>query len=194
MFELWYTLIMYYFLAHFPKIDYSQINIIRKKYDPNYSFIDPHIAIVFPVDASIGEEKLIDHIEALIKTWKPFQISFSGLEKSWDYYLYLTIQEGGEQIISLHDSLYSGMLSSFWLKDLPYKPHITLGFFADKQAKFDRSDFGDVRFNENDFNEAISVAESLDMNFQTTFNNVTLISREDKKSPAIIVKEFLLDG
>jgi 2'-5' RNA ligase len=184
---------MYYYLAYFPKIDYSQINIIREKYDPNYSFVDPHIAVVFPLDSSIGEQELNDHIQEVIKSWKPFKISLAGLEKSWDHYLYLTVQQGKNEIALLHDNLYSGILSSFWLKEIQYKPHVTLGFFADKQAKFDKSDLGEVSFNEKDFNEAISLAKSLNINFQTTFNNVTLISREDKKSQAIIVKEFLFE-
>lgn len=121
---------MYYFLAQFPKIEFTQINEIRSKYDTNYSYIDPHIAVVFPVDSSIGESKLIDHIQSVTKNIASFPISLSGLEKSWDHYLYLTVSKGAENIIALHDKLYSGILEKYWFKNVPYKPHITLGFFA----------------------------------------------------------------
>lgn len=182
---------MYYFLAHFPKIDYSQINEIRKKYDPNYSYIDPHIALVFPIDSSFGEQKLINHIEDKVSNCKTFNMVISGLEKSWDYYLLLTVNEGKDQRISLHDNLYSGLLSPFWLKEIPYKPHITLGFFADRQAKLDKSDLKNITFNHKNFNEAVGLSKSFNIKLQTTCNNLTLISREDRKSPASIVKEFV---
>jgi 2'-5' RNA ligase len=119
---------MYYFLAYFPKIDFSQINKIRSKYDPNFSYIDPHIAVVFPVDSTIGESNLLDHIQSVTKKIVSFPISLSGLEKSWDHYLYLTVSKGTEEIVTLHDKLYSGILEKYWYKDIPYKPHITLGF------------------------------------------------------------------
>ena len=108
---------MYYFLAHFPKIDFTQINEIRSKYDPNKSYIDPHIAVVFPVDSTFGESNLIDHIQSITNSASSFSISLSGLEKSWDHYLYLTVSNGVEMIITLHDKLYSGVLEKYWFKD-----------------------------------------------------------------------------
>ncbi len=174
---------MYYFLAHFPKIEFSQINEIRKKFDPNYGFIDPHITLVFPVDASIGEENLFIHIEDVVKNWKPFPISLSGLEKSWDDYLYVPVQEGRDQIISLHDNLYSGILSPFWCKEIPYTPHTTLGVFSDIQTASDK---------EKALEDATVVARSMNIDFHSTFDSVALIQRDDQKSPAHIVHEFFL--
>jgi len=174
---------MYYFLAHFPKIDFSQINEIRKKYDPNYGLIDPHITLVFPVDASIGEENLLIHIEDVVKNWKPFPISLSGLEKSWDDYLYVPVQEGRNQIISLHDNLYSGILAPFWRKDIPYTPHTTLGVFSDIKTTSDK---------ERALEDATIMARSINLNAHSTFDSVALVQRQNKESPARIVKDIFL--
>lgn len=183
---------MYYFLCHFPKIEYSQINEIRNKFDANSKFIDPHIAVVFPVDAAIGEENLITHISPIVQRFIPFEITLSGLEKSWDHYLYLTVKEGKEHIISLHDKLYTGILETFWFKSVPFTPHITLGFFADRQAKFDRSDLNSINVNQSKFDKAITLANTLNFNYVRTVNNLHLIKREDKHSPAVKVHEFKL--
>jgi len=182
---------MYYFLAFFPKIDFTQINVLRRKYDPNFAFIDPHVAVFFPVDASIGEGNLISHIEKSIEETSSFTLTFKGLKKSWDHYLYLTVDDGKNEVIMLHDTLYSGALSPYLLKNVPYIPHLTLGFFADRQAKFDMSDLDQVFFDKKKFDLALKEATDMNFHFQTTLDNFTLISREDKTSPAVIVKEFL---
>lgn len=183
---------MYYFLCHFPKIEYSKINEIRSTFDPNSNYIDPHIAVVFPVDSAIGEENLITHINSITQKVNSFPITISGLEKSWDYYLYLTVKDGRENIASLHDSLYSGILEKYWFKSIPYSPHITLGFFADRQAKFDRSDIDSIKVNQSNFDEATSLANKNIINYSTVVDSLHLVKREDKHSPAEIVKQFKL--
>lgn len=183
---------MYYFLCHFPKIEYSQINEIRNKFDANSKFIDPHIAVVFPVDSAIGEENLISHISSAVKKINPFPTTISGLEKSWDYYLYLTVQEGRENIVRLHDKLYTGILEKYWFKSVPFTPHITLGFFADRQAKFDRSDLDSIKVNQRKFDEAINLATKFNFNYSTAVDNLHLIKRENKNSPAVKAHEFKL--
>ena len=183
---------MYYFLAHFPKIDFTRINEIRSIYDPNKSYIDPHIVVVFPIDSTIGESNLIDHIQSVIKNNTSFPISLSGLEKSWDHYLYLTVNNGAEKIITLHDKLYSGILEKHWFKDVPYKPHITLGFFAERQAKFDKSDIQDIKVNTADLDNAMLMANELNFSISAQFNSLSLVKRQDKHSPAILIKEFPL--
>ena len=185
---------MYYFLAHFPKIDFTRINEIRSIYDPNKSYIDPHIVVVFPIDSTIGESNLIDHIQSVIKNNTSFPISLSGLEKSWDHYLYLTVSNGVEMIITLHDKLYSGVLEKYWFKDVPYKPHITLGFFADRQAKFDKSDIFDIKVQTANFENAVSIAREFNFNISTLFDSLSLVKRQDKQSPAIIIREFSLSN
>lgn len=183
---------MYYFLAHVPNIDFTNINKVRERYDPNYKFLDPHIAVVFPVDNSISEQTLITHIQNTLITEKSFDICIKGLTKSWDHYLYLEIDNGMKQIIHLHDKLYSGLLEKYWFKDIQYKPHITLGFFADRQAKFDLSDIDKIMFYKDEYHSAVSLADELNLEYVSRFDRLSLIKREDKQSSGIIVKEFKL--
>jgi len=42
---------MFYALVHFPAITTTQINQLRKEYDPQVNLIDPHITLVFPIDS-----------------------------------------------------------------------------------------------------------------------------------------------
>jgi 2'-5' RNA ligase len=183
---------MYYFLAHFPKIDFTQINKIREAYDPNSKYIDPHIAVVFPVSSEVGEENLIAHFGSILIGTSSFPITLQGLEKSWDHYLYLTVKEGKEDFISLHDKLYTGILEKYWLKSVPYSPHITLGFFADRQAMFDKSDLGSIKVDQNKFDEAKALAHRLELNYTTRVDSLHLLKRNDKTSPMEKVHEFKL--
>lgn len=183
---------MYYFLAHIPKIDFTDINKIRDKYDANSKFLAPHIALIFPLDNSVGEQALVGHIQDVLSAERSFDIHLTGLSKSWDHYLFLEIKEGRAEIIQLHDKLYSGILEKHWLKEVQYNPHITLGFFADRQAKFDMSDIDQVNFLEQNYNSALSQASESNLEYITKFDKLSLISREDKQSPGQVVAEFRL--
>ena len=183
---------MYHFLAHIPNIDFANINKVREKFDPNFKYLDPHIAVLFPIDDSISEPMLIDHIQGILRTEKSFNIQLDELTKSWDHYLYLEINEGRKEIIRLHDSLYSGLLEKYWFKNIKYQPHISLGFFAERQAKFDMSDINDIKFYDKNYHTAMNLVTDLNLKYTTKFDKLSLIRREDKQSPGIIVKEFKL--
>jgi 2'-5' RNA ligase len=89
---------MYYGLVHFPKIDIKHIDLLRKKYDPTVDLIQPHITIMFPVPDEVGEAALVQHIERVLKPWKPIPIRTRGFHKSWDHWLFLTLEEGNPDV------------------------------------------------------------------------------------------------
>lgn len=183
---------MYYYLAHFPKIDPSKINQIRSVYDPNFPYVDPHIAIIFPLDSSIGESDLINHVTSALDKFKSFDFTISGLTKSWDHYLYLEVENGSDDFIKMHDTLYTGMLEQYWFKAAGFRPHITLGFFADRQAKFDKSDIDEVVFDQTKYLHALHSAEALNLQYTCTCDKLSLVSRADKQSRTVIIKNFEL--
>ena len=43
---------MFYALVHYPNIDTRRINEFRRKYDPHFDLIEPHITFVFLVPES----------------------------------------------------------------------------------------------------------------------------------------------
>ena len=74
------------------------------------------------------------------------------------------------------------------------KPHITLGFFADRQAKFDKSDIFDIKVQTANFENAVSIAREFNFNISTLFDSLSLVKRQDKQSPAVIIREFSLSN
>ena len=118
---------MIYSLVHYPNIDIRRINQFRKKYDPLFSMIALHVTIMFPVPESVGEDNLIRHLENVLYSWQAFSIHLQEVKLSSDDYLYLLLQEGSEDVIRLHDEIYTGMLVDFLRKDILFIPHLTLG-------------------------------------------------------------------
>ncbi|MBO3460479.1 2'-5' RNA ligase family protein [Aetokthonos hydrillicola Thurmond2011] len=93
---------MFYALVHFPAIITNDINQLRKEYDPQVNWIAPHITVVFPIESVLEDEQpLIDHVENVLRAWKPFPIHLQGLAESSDNYLYLTLQEGNSEVVTL---------------------------------------------------------------------------------------------
>jgi len=121
---------MIYSLVHFPNIETERINQIRSKYDPQFELIQPHITVMFPVNESIGEDQLIDHLHHVVRDQKSFPIQLQGLCRSPDNYLFLLVSEGKDAIVDLNAQIYTGVLSNLRKTDLPYVPHVTLGVFS----------------------------------------------------------------
>jgi 2'-5' RNA ligase len=85
------------------------IDNIRKKYDPLAEHVRPHITLVFPFESNIERNKLKEHIETAVSGIKPFQIILGRItpSRSFENYLFLNIVEGNDQIVELHNKLYS---------------------------------------------------------------------------------------
>src|SRR6185369_1807887 len=130
---------MIYALVHFPEIDLELINSLRADYDPQFKLIAPHITVVFPVPDSIGEHNLVSHIQTVLQDCQPFPIRLRGLMKSWDEYLFLVLQKGEDDVIRLHDNLYTGLLSEYRNKEMEFVPHLTLGKFTEQNERYEQA-------------------------------------------------------
>ncbi|MGE7881937.1 2'-5' RNA ligase family protein [Bacillus sp. NPDC094077] len=103
------------------------IEAIRKKHDPLFGLIPPHITIVFPFESPISNDKLKLHILNVSKGIQKIEIEFANQITSEGEYLFLRVEKGKEQIKELHDILYTGPLFQFLERDIPYIPHVTAG-------------------------------------------------------------------
>jgi len=65
--------------------------------------MEPHIPLMFPVDESIGEERLVQPLESVLQDWQTFPIHLQRFQISPDELLLLLIQQGNEDIIRLHE-------------------------------------------------------------------------------------------
>lgn len=119
----------------FPEFENSRlIEEMRAKYDPLYQLIPPHITLVFPFTSDLTAKQLQEHMESVLSYEKPFSISLQGVTGEGSEYLFLNVKKGNDEIIKLHDLLYTGLLKDFLFRELTYLPHLTIGRFNDTGA------------------------------------------------------------
>lgn len=117
----------------FPKFSNMDIiDEIRGKYDPVASHVRPHITLVFPFDSNIQSNELKEHLENVLSSIKPFRIVLKGITpvQSFGNYLFLNIEVGKEEMLTIHKKLYTGILEPYlpqWLRMGGYHPHMTVG-------------------------------------------------------------------
>lgn len=167
-------------VVYFPKINLEKINTFREKYDPDWHIIPPHITIISPV-SDTSENQLMEHVDKVIKDLPHFSIRLTGLTKTLDDNLFLQVKEGNDEIVNLHDKLYSGILTPYVQTDFPFAPHITLGYFRTSNDTFDNTLY------------AKAYAEAQDLNFDMIceFDTVSII-KGDGLTPAKIIKTIQL--
>lgn len=184
---------MLYALIHKPAIDTSKIDAFRQKYDPHHNLVGPHITLVFPVrDADVEKDDLVKHIESILRRWKPFRVHIKGLDKSWDQWLNLNLQEGNNEVIALHDELYTGVLEPYLRKDLGYTPHIGLGLFVPKDSGYKVTNPELQPLDEPEYEKALTEAESLNLDYWAILDNAELITLDDEVSKVIESRVFRL--
>ena len=169
---------MIYALVHYPDVDARGINQLREKYDPQAAWIGPHVTLMFPVpDTVVGEDNLVKHLGNVLGRWRPFPIRLRGLEKSWDDYLFLLIEEGSENIVRLHDEIYTGVLAGHCREDRPFVPHLTLGAFRGDAAAYAL---------------AFEEARRLDLDYRSLVDKLHLLKVNDERTHIVWSKEFPL--
>ncbi|MGG0239640.1 2'-5' RNA ligase family protein [Bacillus rhizoplanae] len=113
--------------------DLYEIEELRRKYDPLFGLISPHITLVFPFMSEVSNENLKKHIETNVSNMNSFHITLSPMVTNAEEYLFVLIEEGKGNIIELHDKLYTDFLQTFLRKEIPYIPHITVGRKSNKE-------------------------------------------------------------
>jgi len=164
-------------VVYFPQLKTNDIEKLREKYDPGFKIILPHITIVSPI-FEISENQLIEHVESTSKDIVSFSIHLTDLIKTSDGHLFLKVKEGNEQIINVHDKLYSGILNPYIPTDFSFEPHITLGFFGMN---------GDNKLIE----EAFVEIEKMNIDVTCNFDCLSII-KGDGLTPAIKLKTITL--
>ena len=171
--------IMYRVLVHYPKIDTTKMEIFRRKYDFTYDVIKAHITIVFPCKEN--KEEISDHIKAILRGWKPFEVTLEGFTINREYFLFLTITEGNNTVIQLYKDLYQGILSPYSRFDL-FIPHIGLGHFAKRKEQSEFENYselleykGELIFDEQKYQEALEEAKKLNLIYPIKIEELTLV-------------------
>ncbi|MBP9781622.1 2'-5' RNA ligase family protein [Candidatus Woesebacteria bacterium] len=165
-----------YAVVFFPNEILSELDEFIKKYNIDWYLIPPHITIVSPI-ADITETQLVHHLDNITKNVSSFPISLNGLQKSpTGNHLLLQVKDGNEEIIQLHEQLYSGVLTPYKQLDNTFTPHITLGTFQTRDDHFDDELFA----------KAYLEAQDLDINFTCDFDFLSLIQGDGLNQAKII--------
>ena len=118
----------------FPEfINLQIIEDLRIQHDPLFKLIPPHITLVFPFESAILSQVLYEHIRGALEDIKPFIIELQDFTGTLDQYIFLNVKKGNDQIIELHDRLYSGLLSTYQNFRFSFHPHLTIGRYNDEK-------------------------------------------------------------
>ena len=152
---------MHYALVLYPEVETERIQDIRRKFDPTFDVIRPHVTVLFPVPASVGEAELVSHIEGVLGDWKAFEVRLGGMVKSTDHWLFLTLEKGEREVKGLYQALYTGILAQYRRDDIEFVPHLGLGLFVKDQATYDWNKPQESQFDQQKYDAALRDAESL---------------------------------
>lgn len=72
----------------------NEIEDIRKKHDPLFGLIPPHITVIFPFEGSISNDELKLHILKLSKGIQEIEIKFANQITGEGEYLFLRVEKG----------------------------------------------------------------------------------------------------
>lgn len=152
------------------------INAIRSKYDPLADLIPPHVTLVFPFESDLSTEALAVHLQESMVGLKSFRLVMTGVAGADGEYLFLNVKVGNDQIIELHDKLYTGLLKQYLHRSLAYAPHLTIGRVKDKQI----------------FEFALAETEDWNEVFETTVHQVVVERIDEHENSIIEIKAPLL--
>jgi hypothetical protein len=178
-------------MVYFPEIGIERINQIRKKFDPTYTVIDPHLTILFPVPESIEQDWLLAHLRQVLEGWEPFPVRMNRLQKSWDHWLLLCAGDGELRMKQLYREIYTDRLAPYNREDI-FIPHIGLGCFIHDLSLYDPVRPEELPWDEKRYAEALREAEHLQMDFQYQIDRLHFLRMKDDFSIIERVKAIQL--
>lgn len=114
--------------------DRRWVESIRAKHDPQAGRLAAHFTLVFPVD-TIAAALSVEVREIAGSTPPvPFVVRYAMATRDAlgpGGHVFLVADEGGAEIATIHDRLYSGTLKPHLRTDIPFVPHITVAAHPD---------------------------------------------------------------
>lgn len=129
---------MKYGIAIFPSKEIQdEANSLRKRYDPEYANVPPHITLksAFEMDTVLRDELIIE-LKKIANSFEPFNIEINKVSTfaPVTYTVYFKV-EPHPLLTELHDKMHEGKFPSH--KEHPFVPHITI---AQKLSEGEHSD------------------------------------------------------
>lgn len=139
-------------------VNLYKIEEVRKQYDPLYAKIAPHITVVFPFESAMSRDEVLQHVKNKTKQNRRFTLRMGGYTGYDKTYLFLNVIRGNNEIIDLHQQLYSGILEQYHEPQYTFLPHMTVGRLS----------------NQEDFLEALEKIQKRDTIFETEVKQIAI--------------------
>jgi 2'-5' RNA ligase len=102
-------------------------NSYRKRYDPNYTLISPHLTLKAPFEASEEQTgQITKRLKEIAKKFKPFPLRVLKVSsfKPVNNVIYFKV-DPTEELVKLHEELHTNMIGG--KPEYSFIPHITIG-------------------------------------------------------------------
>lgn len=113
-----------------PQIDNPEtIFDIFKMHNPDSSFVNPHICLVFPFESDLETKALESIINDVFRKYSSFDIQLSGLSVSYEKtnnFLFLNVIDKLNTLKQMSSDLYNSLGDNAKIRG-SYTPHITIG-------------------------------------------------------------------
>jgi 2'-5' RNA ligase len=175
-----------------PGLPAEPIGSFRRTHYPTAHLIAPHLTVVFPVPVTVGRDAFGEHVREIVSRTPAFDIRLHGLDKSWDHWLFLTVEEGRDEVVALHDALYAGVLGPYLWAEHPYVPHVGLGHFAVERDTRDPLELRTRALDRARFDDARQEAESLQLDYTGAFDSVHIFGLDEELTHITPLEEIPL--
>lgn len=145
-----------------PIMDLSPIVPLRERFDPLARLIPARSTLVFPFDDPRLADELRSHGADATRGVAPCTVRLADVSGIGSEYIVVNIADGKDDVVDLHDRLYTGRLRRHLSPVHSYVPHLTIGRLMDAPH----------------FVHALEVAQAVDMRVTTTVSAISVCSRE----------------
>ena len=107
-----------------PEVD-ADLADVRRRFDPQFNSVPSHLTLVFP--HRVRSDALLRHVNSVAGGHRPIQVQLAGFAGSQNAWLFARVTRGNDDLIALHDDLYTGMLAVALDRTSIFVPHVTVG-------------------------------------------------------------------
>jgi len=112
----------------------APIMALRQRFDPLAERVAPHLTLVFPFESTLSPTELQAHVQHAVGGVSAFPLTLADVTGSEGAYLFLNVKRGNDDLIALHDRLYTGCLRPYLALTYTFVPHLTVGRLGNPRA------------------------------------------------------------
>jgi 2'-5' RNA ligase len=118
-----------------PADEMREVEVIRRRYDPQFQLVPAHITVVFPFPSSLSVTQLGAEVGPALAARPAFVADLSGISVHGSY-VFVDVACRGDDLADLHQRLHEVLVDAAATRRHPYRPHMTVGRLpSEKRAK-----------------------------------------------------------